>query len=318
MDFGSKLAALRKAQGWNQEELAARMEVSRQAVSKWESGQSLPEMEKVLQLCDLFHVSTDTLLRPEQSAETQQPGKVLVSGQQAQDYLDARAKAGKQIAAATLLCVLSPICMLALTAQAEVRKLAGLSAVEEQAGVIGLCALLVLVAAAVVLFIRSGGTNQTFAYLDGNDFILSADARQVVLTRKQREQHSYMQLNAIGAALAILSVIPLLASAALHKTDAEVIYGLCIMLCVVGAAVVCFVWAGVRHNALMRLLQEEEFSPERRQQQKRYAGLSAAYWLAATAVYLAWSLPQDAWQQSWIVWPVAGVVFAALRCLMHR
>ena len=65
MTFGEKLQALRKAQGWSQEELAARIHVSRQALSKWESGASVPDTENVVALSRLFGVSTDYLLLEE-------------------------------------------------------------------------------------------------------------------------------------------------------------------------------------------------------------------------------------------------------------
>lgn len=54
---------LRKQQGWSQEELAMKLGVSRQSVSKWESGASIPELDKILQLGELFGVSTDFLLK---------------------------------------------------------------------------------------------------------------------------------------------------------------------------------------------------------------------------------------------------------------
>ena len=51
MILADKIVRLRKKNGWSQEELAQKMNVSRQAVSKWESAQTVPELEKILQLC---------------------------------------------------------------------------------------------------------------------------------------------------------------------------------------------------------------------------------------------------------------------------
>lgn len=61
--FGDNLQFYRKKKDMTQEQLAEQLEVSRQTVSKWESGVSYPEMEKILQLCDLFSCSMDTLMR---------------------------------------------------------------------------------------------------------------------------------------------------------------------------------------------------------------------------------------------------------------
>ena len=63
MILAEKIMKLRKQQGWSQEELAMKLGVSRQSVSKWESGASIPELDKILQLGELFGVSTDFLLK---------------------------------------------------------------------------------------------------------------------------------------------------------------------------------------------------------------------------------------------------------------
>lgn len=65
LTFGEKLVQLRKQHRLSQEELAARLKVSRQAVSRWETGETMPETENVLGLSRLFQVSTDYLLKEE-------------------------------------------------------------------------------------------------------------------------------------------------------------------------------------------------------------------------------------------------------------
>ena len=67
MTFSDKLIALRRKAGWSQEELAERLNVSRQSVSKWESAQSMPDIDKIVQLSSLFSVTTDYLLKDEQA-----------------------------------------------------------------------------------------------------------------------------------------------------------------------------------------------------------------------------------------------------------
>ena len=63
MDFSEKLSILRKARCLTQEQLAEKLDVSRQSVSKWESGQAVPELEKVVALSTVFDVTTDSLLK---------------------------------------------------------------------------------------------------------------------------------------------------------------------------------------------------------------------------------------------------------------
>ena len=91
MTFSDKLIALRKKAGWSQEELAERLNVSRQSVSKWESAQSMPDIDKILQLSSLFSVTTDCLLKDTQDdtqpAAAQTPSHLpRVTLAQAEDY----------------------------------------------------------------------------------------------------------------------------------------------------------------------------------------------------------------------------------------
>jgi len=62
MNFAEKLFTLRTQSGYSQEALAERLNVSRQAVSKWETGPTLPETDKLIAMSELFHVSIDSLL----------------------------------------------------------------------------------------------------------------------------------------------------------------------------------------------------------------------------------------------------------------
>ncbi|MBB6731583.1 helix-turn-helix domain-containing protein [Cohnella zeiphila] len=66
MIFAEKLKAERKKMGWSQEELAEKLYVSRQSVSKWENGQNYPSIEIILKVSDLFGVTVDELLRSDE------------------------------------------------------------------------------------------------------------------------------------------------------------------------------------------------------------------------------------------------------------
>ncbi len=74
MTLGEKIQTLRKSKGLSQEQLAEELNVSRQAVSKWEAEQSIPEIDKIIALSDFFTVSTDYLLKDEpQIADSSEP-----------------------------------------------------------------------------------------------------------------------------------------------------------------------------------------------------------------------------------------------------
>ena len=70
MKFCEKLQKLRKEKGYSQEQLADLLDVSRQSVSKWESGTTYPEMDKLLSLCKIFDVTLDDLTNDEISDKT--------------------------------------------------------------------------------------------------------------------------------------------------------------------------------------------------------------------------------------------------------
>lgn len=72
MKLSEKIVTLRKQKGWSQEELADKLNVSRQAVGKWETETALPEVDKILQMATLFEVSTDCLLKDDMSLPIQQ------------------------------------------------------------------------------------------------------------------------------------------------------------------------------------------------------------------------------------------------------
>lgn len=81
MEFNNRLYQLRKQKGLSQEELASRLNVSRQTVSKWEIGDSTPDMEKLVAMSELFDVSLDYLMlgKEEPAHSTPAPGSDLVT-----------------------------------------------------------------------------------------------------------------------------------------------------------------------------------------------------------------------------------------------
>lgn len=80
MTFGEKLQMLRQRAGMSQDALAEQLHVSRQAVSRWERDETMPETEKVVALADLFDVTTDELLRPQRRARRRGAGPGKAGG----------------------------------------------------------------------------------------------------------------------------------------------------------------------------------------------------------------------------------------------
>lgn len=112
MDFNNKLYELRKQKGLSQEELANRLNVSRQTISKWEVGDSSPDMEKLVAISDLFGISLDELVlnkspepEPAAAAPVQTAGAEIYSDIKEKVLTDdnkKKARKGAKIAAIVL------------------------------------------------------------------------------------------------------------------------------------------------------------------------------------------------------------------------
>ena len=86
---------------------------------------------------------------------------------------------------------------------------------------------------------------------------------------------------------------------------------------IAGIGVVFFIIAGVRWASMQKLLKEGEFSVQGKKVSRVKESMGTIYWLVVTAVYLGWSFVTNSWHSTWIVWPVAGVLFAAVMILCN-
>lgn len=322
MLLAEKIVTLRKRAGWSQEELAAQLGVSRQSVSKWEGAQSVPDMQKVVQMSRLFGVTTDYLLKEELGepepapAESDAPLR-CVTMEQAADYLSLRRAAAPKLAAATLLCVLSPVALLLLAALSD-RPGAALS--ENAAAGIGLCVLLVLVAAAVAVFITCAAQVKAYAFLETEPFETAYGVTGMVRERRAAAAPEHTRGKVAGTVLCILSAVPLFIAVCLNGPDLLYVAAVCLLLVLAGVGSALFVYGGVYQAAMDRLLEEGDYVRPRKRQNGVVGAISSIYWLTVTAAYLLWTFgpwwdaqPQD----TWILWAVAGVLYGAVMALVR-
>lgn len=321
MILAEKIIQLRKKNGWSQEELAEQMKVSRQSVSKWESAQSIPDLNKLLLLSQLFGVSTDFLLRDELELEEaspvpSEPASPLrqVSLEEARRFLALKDETAPRIALGVSLCVLSPIPLLGLGGAAEAGRL-HLS--EDQAGALGIILLLLLVAAAVALFLRCGSLTREFAFLEQELIETEYGVTGLARERQARLRPQYDRGILLGVCLCILSVIPLFLFLLFSQEDLFAVLGVVLLLALVSIGVYQLVAVCIPWEATQMLLQEEDYTPANKRAARWMGPVSAIYWLGAVAIYLAISLPQHRWNTSWVLWPVAGVLFALVRVLCN-
>ena len=323
MILADKITQLRKKNGWSQEELAEKLEVSRQAVSKWESAQSVPDLNRVLQLSELFGVSTDYLLKDELSDESGDPivcedaGKPLrrVSLEQAQSFLQYRQKNARRISFGVLLCILSPIVVILLAAGRD----AGFVRLSEQQAVgLGLLPLFLMVGAAVAMFVVSGLSGKPFESLSEECFETEYGVSGVVRELREQNHGAFVTQLVAGVTLCVLSCVPIFVAMFLNgeQTGSVADFRYAVAVAAVLCLVACGVWLIVR-AAIVRggyavLLEEGEYSRESKQTLERLKPVSAIYWSLMTAGYLGYSFITMDWQRSWIVWPVAGVLYGVV------
>lgn len=321
MILADKIISLRKKEGLSQEELAESLGVSRQSVSKWEGAQSVPDMERIVQLSKLFGVTTDYLLKdeigePEYSEYDDNPVIRKVTMKQANEYLELRRIAAPKMAIATFLCVLSPIVLILLSSMSD-EKTFGIS--ENAAAGIGLCVLLVMVAIAVAIFLMCSSSVSSYEFLEKEPFETEYGVSGMVSDRKKQFKDIRTKSLIMGTVMCILSPLPLFFAMALSDKDFPIIVSVCVLLLLVGIGCIFFVWSGVRAGAFDKLLEEGDFSRTNKiaASKSHMGSISLIYWLSTTAIYLIATFAFDIPKNSWIIWAVAGVLYGAVVAIVR-
>lgn len=322
MILADKIIDLRKKNGWSQEELASQLGVSRQSVSKWESSQSIPDLDRILKMSDIFGVSTDYLLKddvepadtpPQMDApQPEEEGARMIGMEEAYHYLSMVQMAAPRIARGVTLCILSSIVLFLL---------GGLS--DEEGGfllpgwsvpAVGLPVLLLFVVCGVAQFILYGRQLEAYEFLEKQPIELAYGVRGVVEKRKNDYAAQHSQRLMIGVSSCILAIVPLIACA-VFDGDAETMFGVvgfCLTLAIVAIGVHFLVLTCTIQGGYQRLLEEGDYSREKKLRNRKMAPIAIAYWCIVTAIYLLWSFLTWEWYRTWIIWPVAGVLYGAI------
>ena len=112
--------------------------------------------------------------------------------------------------------------------------------------------------------------------------------------------------------LCILAVIPTIIAGAMEASDYYCGVSVGLLLFILAIGVNLLIRVGMVKSSYDTLLQEGEYTKEEKLFKKKTDTFSGVYWCLTTAIYLAWSFWTMSWDITWIVWPVAGVLFAAL------
>ena len=326
MILADKIINLRKKNGWSQEELAEKLGVTRQSISKYEGAQSIPDLDKILKLSEIFGVTTDYLIKDELEEEEYAPSQMQenesesdrsvhkVTMEMANEYLQIIDWTAGKTAFATMLCILSPIVLLMLGAMSE---MPDYHISENAAAGIGICVLIVLIAIAVTIFILCGMKTKKYEFMEKEDIETAYGVSGMVKEKRDAYHSPYVTQLVIGITCCICSVIPLFGTLAVSESDFYMVSAVCMLLTLVAIGTYFIVRSAAKMNAVNQLLEEEDYTRQKKHENKKMSGPVMVYWLIATAIYLAWSFTTNDWDRTWIIWPVVGVLFPAFFAIVN-
>lgn len=283
MAFSENLQYIRTQAGTTQEQLAEQLNVSRQSVSKWESGASFPEMETLLRICDIYQVSLDTLLRG--NVEESQ-----VSDTARYDTFMNRFSLRMSLAIAAIIAGVGA--MILLTAAGLPETLAA-------------ALFLLVVTVSVVVIVASGIQHDNFRkrYPTIADFY----------SREEKDAfHAKFVWFIAGGVGAILFGVVLLVLSGTFLPEREPYESLLggVFLLIVAGAVFSFVYGGMQEDKykIWKYNRDNNPTPEAKHRLNLIGACCGAIMLLATAVYVGLGLARGLWHSAWWVFAVGGIL----------
>ncbi|PCI64535.1 MAG: transcriptional regulator [Gammaproteobacteria bacterium] len=314
MILAEKIVRLRKQIGWSQEELAEKMNVSRQSVSKWESTNSIPDLNKIIILSEIFEVTTDYLLKDDVEAPESVSGKlenntIQISLEQAVKYVENKMAMAHLIAKGVFLCVGSTVPLFALLAIAETNQLNLTPDIATTAGII---LILVLISIGVSFFIRTNQYESELALIENEEFELAYGVHSAFKEKLQKFRGTYNLKLSFSISMFIFSFVPLMVGSVLSGGSDVILMMLIVLLLMIATGIYILIPVSTKYDCYNRILQEGYPYAKKSRRTKRIEKLAAFYWPLLTAIYIGWSLWTMDWGVTWILWPVSAILFAAL------
>ena len=283
MAFSDNLQFIRAQAGVTQEQLAEQLDVSRQSVSKWESGVSFPEMDTLLRICDLYDVNLDTLLRG--SVE-----KSCVSD--TARYDDHMNRFSLQIALSVFAIIAGVALMILLSALGLPEMLA--------------VALFMLILTISVVVMVAGG-------IQHDNFRKKHPVIQDFYTEEEKDafHQKFVWYIAGGVGAILFGVVLLIGVFAFlpEKEPYESISAVVFLLLVAGA-VFSFIYGGMQEDKykIWKYNRDNNPDPEAKRRLNLIGAACGVIMLLATAVYVGLGLTRNAWGTAWWLFAVGGIL----------
>lgn len=322
MILADKILKLRKENGWSQEDLADKLKVSRQAISKWEGAQSTPDLDRIIQMSNIFGVSTDYLLKDDiedldafqDYSDQSYENLRKISMEEANEFLELNKLSSGLIARAISLCILSPVALLILIGASE----SGYGISENLAVALGVSIVLFFIGLAVFIFVRYGSQLEEYDYLEKEKIETAYGVKGLVEERKKSFKPLYQKKLALGIALCIIGAVPVIVGSMFGDGQAlALMVAVAISLMIVALGVNLIVKNSIIWDGFNKLLEEEDYRRDNKSKNSVLEPLRGIYWLSILAAYLGYSLLTNRWDISWIIWPVAGILFGVISILVE-
>lgn len=182
----------------------------------------------------------------------------------------------------------------------------------------GIAAVLVMVAAGVILMIGRDAALADYEDIDDGEFTPGPQLRDFAEGLRRERRSAVMFAGATAILLWILCALPVILISLFSEENSLVpLYGVSLTLVMVAAGLAIMTGAGWSDTVTGNLLQEDEHDEDDPEHSDSTAVrvIAAVYWPVVVAIYLAWSFLSGDWHISWLVWPVAGVLYAGLSSL---
>ena len=289
MEFSTKLQMLRKEKGLSQEALADQLNVSRQAVSKWESGNGYPETDKIIMISEFFDVSLDYLMKDQsEPVISDKESQYFMTSQKIKDYLSKKRIFGLKLASLVSMIIFATMIPLFCDGQSY--------------ETIGNVLWLVIVGLCVALLIVTAISNEGLEKLEKKNINMSY-GDQVELQNKYMK---FKQRFGISIAVGVFLIIVSVASGYLidEYTHNEVLVGVVLFICV-GVAVFIFINQGVKDGAYRFLVQNKEYVKEVKKSDNSVFGITMPL---AAMIFLVLGFTKGLWHPGWLVFPITAII----------
>lgn len=287
MGFGENLQILRKTKNISQEQLAERLDVSRQAVSKWESGSGYPETEKLISICELFECSMDEIVKGKFSENVHKEKR---------EYEVLMTRFSKGIALAIGIILLGATILLYFSGIPATEEL------QEKNGMIGVVILLVCVLIAVPIFIVLGMQKEEF--VKKNPKLPNIYEEEEVSKFNSR----FSIAIAGSVSLILLGTVFLVALYGMQIVNEESTIPTVVLMGFVTIAVPIIVYFGIQKSKYDIEQYNRENTKEYRKENSLIGKICGVMMLVVTIIYLVSGLVYHAWVINWIIYPVGGLL----------